>query len=173
MKAKNITLIFRPFKGLSTVQSAILSLIVSFKYDQKGYKNFMMTNKTIGKNLGVSTAAAKAAVRKLRDKKYVSNFMRHSRGRTVVTRKGAYDIPKDFCHVQLPIKTNIRYALVKATINQYKFCVSDDDRGGAPSLKLIKQKTGLSDKTARKYLKQVLAVHECIKNLECVGIEFL
>ena len=164
-KAPKQTLIFRPFKGLSTVQAAILSLVISFKYDRKGSKQLMLTNKTIGKKLRISEGAAKAAVRQLRDKGYVKNFMRHSRGRNLVTRSGAYDIPKDFCHVQLPIYYNIRYSLVEATIKQYNMALDDDKRNGVPTLKLIKQKTGLSDKTARKYLKQVLQVHECLKSL--------
>ena len=64
-------LIFRPFKGLSSVQAAILSLIVSFTKDQSGSKQFRMTNATIGNLLGVKPETAKAAIRILRNKGHV------------------------------------------------------------------------------------------------------
>lgn len=167
--AKNITLIFRPFKGLSTIQSAILSLVVSFQSDKKLTKTFRMTNATIGKMLGVKPVTAKAAIRVLRRKGYVENYMRHSKGRTLIFKKGSVEVPDDFCHLSLPVNGNLKLLIVLATISQYDKDLMGNS-GQMPTLKLIMQKTGLSDKTARRYLKQILSARrhyeECKKEAE-------
>ena len=157
-------LIFRPFKGLSTVQSAILSLVVSFTKDRRGSKQFRMTNATIGEMLGVKPETAKAAIRVLRKKGYVENYMRHSRGRTVNANFKAFDVPEeDYCVIDLPIKHDLKLSLVLATINQYDKDY-DGNRGRIPKLKLILKKTGLSDKTARKHLKRILGDRKAIED---------
>ena len=152
-KKKQIdSLYYYPFKGLSPIQSAILSWILSFERDRGKLKEFRMKDTTVAQKLGVTVFAVKKAVKALKTKGLATTAMRGYRQRTLKSVWMNVEIPeKAFCVIRFPLKEDFKQALVR-----WCYQTSLETLNKEPTIGYVSKLTGMSPKTSRKYLRFIL-----------------
>ena len=111
-----------------------------------------MKDTTVAKKLGVTVSAVKKAVKALKTKGLITARMRGYRQRTLESVWMKIEIPNDaFCVIRFPLKEDFKQALVR-----WVYISSKETLNKQPTIGYISKLTGMSPKTARKYLKVIL-----------------